>query len=439
MNNNVRSTHFRWVIIALLFLVTVVNYVDRASISFAIPEIAKHFHLDKDQEGWILGAFGFGYLVTTLLGGIAVDRYGSRMILSLGVLLWSFSLLIGGLSVGFTLVFLSRVILGLAEGPNFPAMTRAVGDWLPSQECNRAFSYSLFSVPFALAIGGPIVSRLIVHFGWRGMFFVLAVAALVWLPFWWFLFRNFPENSPYVNAAELKKIREGKDKDADFNHQSVIDSRKNTQGLWRYLLTSRTLLVNYWAFFVFGYYIFFFMNWLPSYLELHFHVKLLEVGLFTVLPWGFAFVLMWVVGCLADYIYKKTGSYRYSRSHPIWISQLLAGLCILPVVISRHVDVAMIFISLAVGFSMCTNAAYYATNIDIIKERAGTALGIMDAAFAVAGFAAPIITGWIISLTGGHFESAFYLLAALSLSSVVLVLLFHQPDIEKQRPFQARG
>lgn len=433
MHTKLKSTHFRWVIVALLFFITVTNYVDRASISFAIPDMAKLFHFGTKDEGLILGAFGIGYFITTLIGGIAVDRYGPRVILTFAVALWSFSLLLGGFATGFAMIFTARILLGFAEGPNFPAMTRAISDWLPPHERSSSLAYSLLAVPLALAIGGPIVSELILHFNWRGMFIILGIVGLLWLPFWWILFRNFPEQSKHVSDAELVKIhgKELVNRDS-FSQIEAINSRKSTKGLWKYLLTNPTLLVNYWGFFVFGYYLFFFMNWLPTYLEKQYNLKLMAVGLLTILPWGLAVILMWIVGHLGDYIQKKTGKFRYSRSHIIWISQLIAGLCIIPIVLAHDLKVAVAFISLAVGFSMCSNAAYYATNIDVIKERAGTALGIMDAGFAISGAIAPSLTGWIVAVSHGSFSSAFILLALLSLSSVILVILFHKPDDAKK-------
>lgn len=417
---NLKSSRFRFVIIGLLFFIIVANYIDRSAISYAMDPMSHLFNWNDTQIGLILGAFGIGYLVTTFLGGIAADRYGARLTLLFAVILWSVAMLFTGFAMGFWMVFLMRVLLGVAEGPNFPCMTRAIGDWLPKEARVRALSYSLMAVPIALAIGGPLVSQLILHFSWRGMFFILGLLALLWLPLWWHFFRDYPDQSPRVNASELAIILDGKNK-------VVHVDRKRMAGLWRYLLSNTTLLANYWAFFVFGYYLFFFMGWLPTYLDQQYHLKLASIGLFTLLPWTFAALLMWGFGQVSDAIFKKTSSCRKSRSYPIMLSQLLAALCIIPVALTSNIVIAMIFISLAVGFSMSTNAAYYAINIDIAKERAGTALGIMDAAFAIAGFVAPVFTGWLVTVTG-HFEVPFVVLSVLAFSSVIIVYCFHHPD-----------
>ena len=309
-----------------------------------------------------------------------------------------------------------RILLGVAEGPNFPCMNRGIADWLSSRERAIALSNSLVAVPLALAIGAPVVTQLIIHVGWRGMFIVLMILGLIWLPLWWFLFRDFPEHS-----------RDGEVGDRGIDSRTLHQRRRHVRGLWRFLLSNPTLLANDWAFFVFGYFLFFFMTWLPTYLETVYHLDLRQVGLFSILPWLTAAFFLWIAGFVSDALLRMTGSLRIARSHPIWISQLLAGLCILPVIFVHNLTVMLVFISLAVGLSMSANAAFYAVNVDVARERSGTALGIMDTFFAISGFVAPLATGWLVDLTHS-FNGAFWLMSGLALSSVVVVILFHRPD-----------
>ncbi len=426
-----RMTRFRWIVIALLFFITVVNYIDRSAISYAIGDIARDLNFSPHDQsflsGFILSTFSIGYMLTTFFGGILSDRHGARVTLFWAALVWSFAIGLTGLAVSFVMLACARVLLGVAEGPNFPAMNRAVADWLSSRERAIALSNSLVAVPLALAIGAPIVTQLILHLNWRGMFIVLMVLGLIWLPLWWFLFRDFPEHSRFVNKRELDHIRDGKPLNQQAEVKSMHHRRRHIQGMWKFLLSNPTLLANDWAFFVFGYYLFFFMTWLPTYLEEAYHLDLKQVGTFAILPWLVAAVLLWGFGYMSDALLRKTGSLRISRSHPIWISQLLAGLCILPVIFVHDLSVMLVFISLAVGLSMSANAAFYAINVDVARERAGTALGVMDTFFAVSGFVAPFVTGWLVGLTG-NFVSAFSLMALLALSSVAVVILFHHPD-----------
>lgn len=421
------ATRFHRVVIFLLFAITVVNYIDRAAISYAIPAIEQQLGLSKAAAGTILGAFGLGYAVTTLIGGFAVDRYGARIVLSIAAVLWSLSIGLTGLASGFLTLYLARTLLGMAEGPNFSAVTGAVERWLPPARQASALSYALVAVPVALACGGPIVTQLLAALGWRGTFAVLFALSLVWVPLWYVLFRDDPAQSRHVNAQELAFIRDGQTAEA------APVRRWPRMSEVRVLLTNRTLLVNYWAFFVFGYFLFFFMAWLPSYLQQSYGLNLAAVGAFTVLPWLCAAVALWALGRWSDHLLKTTGRLRVSRSYLIAGTQLVAALAVVPVAFSASLPVAIACISLAVAASMGANAAYFAVNVDIVPEKAATALGIMDFCFALAGFVAPVITGFVLSLRGS-FADGFGLMAVLALSSVVLVLAFHRPDEDRAIP-----
>jgi ACS family hexuronate transporter-like MFS transporter len=164
-------TNYRWFIVFLLFAITAVNYIDRAAISYAIPMMQRDLGLSPADTGIILGAFGLGYAITTLIGGFAVDRYGARLVLAVA-----------------------------AIGLNFPALTDAVSHWLSPHERATALGNALFAVPLALAIGGPICTQLLGWLDWHLTFAALFILSIVWVPLWYFLFRDDPAESRFVNA-----------------------------------------------------------------------------------------------------------------------------------------------------------------------------------------------------------------------------------------------
>jgi MFS transporter, ACS family, hexuronate transporter len=422
-------TRFRWFIVFLLFAITVVNYIDRAAISYAIPLIQRDLHFSPAESGVILGAFGVGYAITTLLGGFAVDRWGARLVLTVAAVLWSLSIGMMALATGVAMLYAARVLLGVSEGPNFPALTGAVTHWLSPQERATALGNALLAVPLALAIGGPIVTQLLAWLDWRMTFAALFVLSAAWVPLWYFLFRDDPAESRFVNPAELDHVRTSHEA-ATIPH-TVQKSWPGVDVIGA-LLANRTLLANTWAFFVFGYFLFFFMTWLPSYLGHKYGLKLAAVGLFTVLPWLAAAFLLWLFGIWSDRLLASTGQLRIARSYLIAGTQFVAAIAVVPVAMTDNLTVAIVGITVAVAASMGANAAYYAVNVDIVPERAATALGIMDFAFAIAGFLAPAVTGWVLDIRGS-FTDGFLLMAGLALSSVLVVLLFHHPDQDRRQ------
>lgn len=410
------KTNFRWIIIVLLFALNFISYIDRSAISYAVSMIMQDLSINHYSMGLILGSFGIGYFIATLLGGIFVDKWGARHILLVFTLIWALSICSMGIAIGFFSAYLSRFGLGMGEGPNFPAVARSVGDWLPVQARARALSNSLVAVPLSLAIGAPIITLLLSAVGWRWMFIALGLLVLVWWPFCYFLFTNHPRQSRFVNQAE---------KDFILHDQQIFSSQPITDKY--YFFKNKTLLSNSWGFFVYGYSMFFYLTWMPDFLQSVYHLNIKQVGLFSILPWLLAAIFLWVMGYLSDFIYKQTHSLRYARSYPILIGQLLTLICLIPILASTHQIIVLLSISLAIAFNLSNNTTFYSTNIDIAKEKSATSLGIMNSGFAIAGFLAPTLTGAMVQLTGS-FHSAFVLMICLTLSAVVVTFLFHHSE-----------
>ncbi|HVV67755.1 MAG TPA: MFS transporter [Gammaproteobacteria bacterium] len=420
--------HYRWFVIGLAFIAIIITYLDRAALSYAISPLEKTFGLTNADFGIIAAGFGIGYLVMTVGGGILVDRYGSRRIWAISAVIWSLACMMLGFANGFLWLFIFRVLLGAAEGPGFPALSRVTANWLLPREAARAFAFALVAVPLSSVIGAPVISWLITWFGWRVMFISLGSLGIIWALVWMLLFRDYPHESKHISKAELQCL-----KDAGVTWEKS-KTKGNVHTSWRFMLLSPSLISNNFAFFTFGYLLFFSIIWLPGYFEQTHHIQLKTIGIFLMIPWLVASAMLLLGGFLSDRLWMRFHSLRIARSHMIWICQIVSAICLIWVVLSPSVVTAIIGISLGLGFGMMPNAVFYSLNTDLAKDRAGTSLGIMDSALALAGILAPYLTGLFSDLTG-NFNVAIYLMAGLSLLSALSIIIFQHPDKELREKF----
>ncbi|HWC78721.1 MAG TPA: MFS transporter [Pseudonocardiaceae bacterium] len=403
----------RWVTIATLLILIVINYIDRSAISYAVDPLSSEFHIDTAGYGLISSAFSVGYMVFALLTGPLVDRFGPRRILLTGMVVWSLATAITPVSGGFTGLLLVRIILGAGEAPGFPAATRTVSRWLRQGE--RGFALALLggvAVSGSLLIGGPIVTSLISATGWRGMFWVLTAAGLLWTIAAVWLLHNTPKDNPRVTEAERAHI------EADQRAEETDGERRRVD--WKLLLANRNLWIIGAGYFAWGFMFWGFLYWLPQYLQKSYHLNLKEVGAFSVAPWAAGVVGALIGGIVVDRVYQRTRRVR-SRFSVIGVALLLSGASLIPVVVAPSLTTAMISISLGVGFGFITGGIWWVASIDAAPSQPASAAGFADAAFALSGIVAPTVMGFIVQNTG-TFTSGFVLMCALALIGAVLML-----------------
>ena len=417
-----KRTNYRWVITTLIFFITLVNFIDRSAISFVIEPLKKEFGFTDTQFGMILSAFGVGYVLLTVVGGWLVDVWGTRVIWPIAAISWSLCVAFLGFATGFWGFIVIRFLLGVTEGPHFPAMSSSIRNWLTPNERARALSFGLVAIPLSSCIGAPIISYLVANYGWREMFFTVGSIGVLWGVVWYYMFTNSPNDSPRVNALEKEYIAT-----SQAEEKAKEDLKKGATVDWRFILTHPSLIANNIGYFAFGYMLFFATLWLPGYF-LHQHgLNLKSVGWYLTIPWLCAAVFMKLGGVISDSLYKKTGSGRIARAHLIWVSQLLAGICFIMLSYTYTLGMSIFFLSLGLGFGFMSQPAFFSVNIDIAKERAGTAQGVTSSCLSLAGIIAPVLTGWLIDQTG-HYQGAFMLLAGIMGFAVITVILFHHPD-----------
>lgn len=419
-----KATRYRWVITGLIFFITLINFIDRSAISFVIEPLKQEFGFTSTEFGMILAAFGVGYMLLTSFGGWMVDVFGARLVWPVAAISWSLCVALLGFAEGFWGFIVLRFLLGITEGPHFPAMSVTVNNWLPISERARALSFGLVAIPLSAVIGAPLTAYLVADFGWRAMFFTISVIGIVWAFVWYNLFTNRPKDSPYVNEGELKLIEQGKWQKVEIDSPTVD---------WRFILTHPALIANNIAYFAYGYMLFFATLWLPGYFLMQHGLNLKSVGWYLTIPWLVGAIFLKTGGVISDWLYKRSGSGRIARAHMIWITQLLAAIFFVALGFTDSLPLALVYLSLGLGFGQMPQSAFFSTNIDVAKERSGSSQGVTSSCLSLAGIIAPLATGWLIDLTG-NYKGAFLLLGAITAIAVVVVILFHHPD----RPFRVK-
>ncbi|MHB1630367.1 MAG: MFS transporter [Bacilli bacterium] len=409
------KTRFRWVIVSLVAFITLVNYLDRSAVGYATGPITQALHINNAQWGLIGSAFSIGYLVLALIGGRIVDRFGVKRVWSASAVIWSIVTALTAAVSSFASLFLIRVLLGVSEGPAFPAVTRSVSRWLPGQERGKALGVIVgIGVPFSLMIGGPIITQMLGRMGWQATFVVLGLIGLLWVAVWLWLFKDLPGQSRRVNAAELQHIEAGQRAEEKIEHASNVK--------WGKIFTNGNLWWTAFGYFAWGFMFWGFMFWLPGYLGQQYHLNLYAVGAFTVLPWAVSTVGALVGGTLVDRMFKRSADIRY-RFRTMGVALLLAGAALIPIIASPSLGVAITFISLGVGFGMITGPLWWVVSIDAAPDQPAAAAGFVDAAFALSGIVAPAIMGFV-SQTTGSFGSGFVVMVVLAVLSGVGLLVF---------------
>ncbi|HTD00335.1 MAG TPA: MFS transporter [Bradyrhizobium sp.] len=400
-----KRSRVRLFIVTMLFLVTTVNYADRATLSIAGAALSKEMHLDPIAMGYIFSAFGWSYVVAQVPGGWLLDRFGSRWVYAFSIMIWSlFTFMQGwiGFFSGFTAVavlFALRLMVGFAEAPSFPANARIVAAWFPGNERGTASAFFNSGQYFATVIFAPLMGWIAHDFGWRYVFFVMGVLGVL-MGLLWIRTMYGPKEHPAVNEAEFDYISEGGalvDMDAPKDEKAAGSGPK-----WdhiRQLLSNRMMLGIYLGQYCINTLTYFFLTWFPVYLVKERGLSILQAGFVATLPALCGFIGGVLGGVISDYILQRTGSLTAARKIPIVGGMLLS----MAIIGCNYVDgqaLVVGFMALAF-FGKGIGALGWAVVSDTSpKEAGGVTGGLFNMFGNLSSITTPIIIGYILAGTG---------------------------------------
>jgi len=429
MVTGLQPTRVRYRIIALIFLITTINYADRATFSIAGSAASKELGLDAVKTGFILSAFAWAYVIAQIPGGALLDRFGTKRIYAGAILLWSlFTALQGlpGLVAGASAVlvlFGLRFMVGLAEGPSFPGNARLVAAWFPGPERGTASAIFNSAQYFSIVAFAPLMGWLVHGVGWRSVFWAmgamgLAAAAL------FTAFIHSPVRHPSINDAELRHIEEGGGL-VRMEDRGPDSQRTFTWANLKQLLGNRMMLGIYLGQYCINVLTYFFVTWFPIYLVKERGMSILEAGFAAAVPALFGFVGGLAGGFASDLILKRSGSLTVARKAPIVAGMLLATVIVACVWV-RSEWLVVTLMALAF-FGKGVGSLGWAVMADVApKELAGLSGGVFNTFGNVAGIVTPIVVGYIVAGTGS-FDLALAFVAGHCLMTIVAYLFIVGP------------
>ena len=427
-------TRTRWMILAMLFAITTINYADRATISIAAPGIKKELGLDAVQMGFVFSAFAWSYVIAQLPGGWLLDRFGSKITYFFSIFMWSvFTMLTG--TAGFfaggaavAMLFTLRLLVGAAEAPSVPGNSRIASSWFPTNERGLAAAVFNSAQYFATVLFAPIMGWLVHSYGWHSVFYVMGGLGIV-MAFVWLKTIHGPKDHPSVSSSELKYIQDGGALvDLESGTRSAQPRQVDTFACIKDLLGNRMLLGVYIGQYCITTLTYFFLTWFPVYLVQERHMTILKAGFVASLPAIAGFLGGITGGWISDRLAKAGFSLSVSRKVPIVAGMLMS----MSMIACNYIetDALVVAVMSLAFFGKGVGALGWAVVADTSPKEAGGLSGALFNTFGnTAGITTPIAIGYIVQATGSFAGALVFVGANAALA--IACYLFIVGDIKR--------
>ncbi len=404
--------------LGLLVLAGVINYIDRATLAIANPLIRHDLGLSIRDMGLLLSAFLWAYAFAQLPSGALIDRLGPRLLLTIGLTVWSGAQVLGGLVRSFPEFYAARMLLGLGEGPQFPTCARVVRDWFNLR--SRGLATGIFNCASTLgtAIAAPLLTWLMYIFGWRGMFIVMGVAGLIVAALWYAVYRA--PNAYALGAEERAHLVEG---------DPPGEAPRITFAEWKALFRFRTTWGMIAGYFGTIYLTWIYTAWLPGYLELERHMSIAKTGWVAAIPYAFGVVGGILGGYVTDWLMARGAAPIASRKYPMALALAGTALATVGAALVASNVLAVALISLSIFLVFVTSSACWSMASVAAPSNCTASLGaIQNFGGYLGGALAPTITGIIVQETGS-FVPALLVGAVIGLASAVAYVVIIRTPI----------
>jgi len=359
----------RWLMVALAFLATTLNYLDRQTLSVTAPVLMDQFRMDHEAYSRVVFAFMLAYTLGNGISGPLLDRLGTRLGFALTMAWWSAAGMLNGLARGPWSLGVFQFLLGSGEAGNWPASVKVVAEWFPTEE--RALASGIFNSGSAAGaiLAPPIVVWLLLHYGWRQAFVGVGLLGYIWIAIWCWLY-----HTPGGVRSEVKPPK------------VFLGKLLRTRFVWSFTLL-KVLLDPVWYFYIF---------WFPEYLKSARHFSMASIGKYAWIPFGVAGLGNILGGGVSGWMLPRGMSLTVARKGGVTLFAVLMTSAI-PAVLVEDVRVSIAWVSLAMlGYTGCCSImlAYPA---DVFpKNLVGSIWGIASMGAGLGGMIFALLTGWVL-------------------------------------------
>lgn len=393
MTDPSNSSNVRWFLVFWIFLLAAIAFLDRVNISIAGPSIAESYGISNVQLGSVFSALLWGYALFQTIGGRLADRLGPRRVLAAGVVWWGIFTALTAVTPSNTrfalLWFVAvRFMLGAGEAVMFPASNQFLARWIPKHERGLANGLIFAGVGAGAGLSPPLISYLILNYGWRASFWACAAIGLIGGLIWYFVSRDRPEQHPKVSSAELLLISSG-----------LTLNSKNTATVarlvpWRHVLTSRDVVAVTISYFCFGYVAWIFFSWFYIYLAKVRGLDLKSSALYAMLPFIAMAVFSIAGGKVSDAITRSRGP-RVGRCVLASIAILAAGIFVASGALAENARVASVILAGGAGALYVSQSSFWSVTADLAGNSSGSVSGFMNMGAQIGGAVTAQLTPWI--------------------------------------------
>lgn len=412
----------RWGMLSWLFVIVMISYFDRVNFSVSAPLIMKEFSINAALMGIIMSGFNIGYTLMNFTGGFLAEKYSSRKLMTIIVLLWSIMTVITGFGWSFVALLAIRIIFGMCEGPLVLINTKLVNRWMLPKERATASGLWLAAMPLGSLIGVVLSGLIVSTYGWRSVFYIFGVGGIVIAAFSWKILRDRPEDHPSISKKELDNIESSimrQDGAAALTApgSTLAEIVKNPL-VWVICAVYFALLMFMWGN----------LNWLPTYFVQARGSTLLNSGIYAAIPFLGATLGPLVLGWLSD-----RGILLKTRSGWVCLSLFVMVPTVIYAVITPSLQISLTCFTIASFFAMASMAMMFTLIMEIF-ERANIAKisGFMLGSGSFAGIVAPSLVGFVLESTNS-FNNAYYIFAAVALVGGMLSIILVKREGEFRR------